>query len=189
MKYDFTYGKNLTADLERCKNVWCNEKTPNPNKTISQPSTTESSQIISKKSSQIINTETTEIIRTNTSKPAKLNCTTILENASSSGRSSSESWDNFKNGALVGCGVTLFIIFLIAICYYVICRQSKIQRRKTNCVCHYKSGDQCQSTIVNDLGSEKEAGALPQKAPLPKNGQGHNNIGYRPQTIERRPAL
>ena len=189
MKYDFTYGKNLTADREKCKNVSCNEeRITNPNKTISQPTSTKSSQIISTESSQITNTENTQIISTKASKPANPNCTTILVNASSSGRSSSESWDNFKHGALVGCGVTLLIIFLIGVAYYIICRKSKTKGRKKNCVCHYKTGDQCQSSIVNELGSEKEAGALPQKPPLPKNGQGHNNIGYRTQTMERRPA-
>ena len=120
------YTLNFIAE-GRCKYGKCNEEEPNPNKTISQPTSTESPP-----TSQIIITGTSQITTTKFSNSSKSNRTNSVEKASSKGRSSSESWNNFKYGALAGCGVMLLIIFLIAVCYCIICRKSKTKRRKGN---------------------------------------------------------
>ena len=124
MKYDFTYRKNLTADKSRCDNANatcepeenCREitsTTPPPSTSTTPPPFT----------------STTPPPSTSTTPPPSTSTTPPSPAASFSERSSSESWDSFKYGVLVGLAIALLLNCFIGVSYFFICSKSKQEKK------------------------------------------------------------
>ena len=167
MKYDFTFGKKLTADQSRCDNANatcepeenCREitsttpppstsTTPPPSTSTTPPPSTSTTPPPSTSTTtpQSTSTTTSQITSTTTSQSSstKRALPTVGNDTSFSERSSSESWDRFKYGVLVGLAIMLLLNCFIGVIYFFICSKSKREK---------KSGHGCIS--ISDVATRR----------------------------------
>jgi cobalamin biosynthesis Mg chelatase CobN len=110
--------------------------TPSPDKSTSQlTSTTSSTRHTTnhnRNTKSTIKTPNPTSVETIPSTPKSNRNNSVDENASTSERSSSESWDNFTYGVLVGCGATLLVVISVVLVYFFLCRKAKNEKTKSN---------------------------------------------------------